>query len=239
MLAIKNLSKSYYQSAEPQRILSRLNLEVKSGEAFGCVGLNGAGKTTLLKIVAGLIEPDANPAAKLRLKGMPLEQAWQSGKIGYLGEIPAYISHLTGRETLQLCANLFGNGKANDTVFVRGWLKQLGLEEKADQPVSSYSKGMRHRLMLGTALINDPELILLDEPLDGLDPVGRQECAQLIHSAKKSGAAVLITTHSLLDIELLCDRMGVLQHGQMKKSVRVKTSRTQQRFFEQYFTTND
>ncbi len=214
-LVTRGLTKSYRvghirQSLRPA--LVDLDLEVRRGEVLGYVGPNGSGKTTTLKLLTGLLRPDAG---EVRVFGMPLEsRAWRH-RVGYLPEHPYLYDYLTPAEYLDYAGRLFGVSAAARREKRRELLALVGLELSADLPMRRFSKGMLQRVGLAQALVNDPELLLLDEPMSGLDPLGRRLVRNLILELRRAGKTVLFSTHILSDAETLCDRVAVLRAGRL------------------------
>ena len=214
-LVTRGLTKSYRvghirQSLRPA--LVDLDLEVRHGEVLGYVGPNGSGKTTTLKLLTGLLRPDAG---EVRVFGMPLEsRAWRH-RVGYLPEHPYLYDYLTPAEYLDYAGRLFGLSAAARREKRRELLALVGLERSADLPMRRFSKGMLQRVGLAQALVNDPELLLLDEPMSGLDPLGRRLVRNLILELRRAGKTVLFSTHILSDAETLCDRVAVLRAGRL------------------------
>lgn len=212
-LEIQNLTKDYvvgFWRKRPVRALDDLSLQVGMGESFGFLGPNGAGKTTTLKILMRLIYPTAGTA---RILGAPLDDMQMRARIGYLPEQPYFYDYLTARELLTYCAKLFGLNKADTRQRTDELLKRVGLFEAADKQLRKYSKGMLQRAGLAQALINDPDMLFLDEPMSGLDPLGRREVRDLIASLRDQGKTVFFSSHVLSDVEALCDRVAIMNKG--------------------------
>jgi ABC-2 type transport system ATP-binding protein len=214
-LLTTGLSKSYrtghvIQGRRPA--LVDLDLEVRAGEIFGYVGPNGSGKTTTLKLLVGLLKPDRGDA---RMLGEPLaSRAWRF-RAGYLPEHPYLYDYLTAAEYLDYAGRLFGMADARRREKARELLALVGLERSADVPLRRFSKGMVQRAGLAQALVNDPELVILDEPMSGLDPIGRRLVRDIILALRRAGRTVFFSTHILSDAEALCDRVGVLRAGRL------------------------
>jgi len=214
-LVTRGLSKSYRvghirQSRRPA--LHDLDLEVRPGEILGYVGPNGSGKTTTLKLLTGLLAPDRGGAWVF---GHPLaDRAWRH-RVGYLPEHPYLYDYLTPSEYLDYVGRLFGLPAARRRDRTRELLALVGLEQAADVAMRRFSKGMVQRAGLAQALVNDPELLLLDEPMSGLDPLGRRLVRNLILDQRGAGKTVLFSTHILSDAETLCDRVAVLRSGRL------------------------
>jgi ABC-2 type transport system ATP-binding protein len=214
-LEVCGLSKSYKVGHIRRRLrpaLRDLNLRVFRGEVFGYLGPNGSGKTTTLKVLAGLLYPDSGTAWVL---GLPLADRRWRYRVGYLPENPYLYDYLTPAEYLDYMGRLFGLPPAERRERARALLRLVGLERSAHLPLRRFSKGMLQRAGLAQALVNDPELLVLDEPMSGLDPVGRRLVRDLILDLRKRGRTVLFSTHILSDAETLCDRVGVLQAGRL------------------------
>ena len=215
VLVTRRLCKSYrtghiIQGRRPA--LVDLDLEVIRGEILGYVGANGSGKTTTFKILMGLLKPDGG---EVTILGAPLaSRAWRQ-RAGYLPEHPYLYDYLTASEYLDYCGRLFGLGRETRRERARELLSLVGLERSADIPMRRFSKGMLQRAGLAQALVNDPELLFLDEPMSGLDPVGRRLVRDLILAQRSAGKTVLFSTHILSDAETLCDRVAVLRGGRL------------------------
>jgi ABC-2 type transport system ATP-binding protein len=193
-------------------VLQSVSLSVPRGEVFGFLGANGAGKTTTLKILLGLMFPDGGSA---RILGAPLaDRSWR-GRVGYLPEHPYFYDYLTASEYLEYAGALFGLDPAERRRRSGELLQRLGLTGADKVPLRRYSKGMLQRLGIAQALINDPELVFLDEPMSGLDPIGRRLVRDVILDLKAKGKTVFFSTHILPDAEVLCDRVGLLEGGKL------------------------
>ena len=223
MLAIRteNLSKDFsigFWRPKPYRALDALNLEVASGETFGFLGPNGAGKTTTLKLLMQLIYPTSGRAEIL---GRPVGDVEVKRRIGYLPESPYFYDYLTAEELLDYFARLFGYDRAERTRRVSALLDQVGIGRERRLPLRKFSKGMVQRVGIAQALINDPEVVFLDEPMSGLDPLGRREVRNLILSLRDRGCTVFFSSHVLSDAEALCNRVAVLARGRLVANGRI------------------
>ena len=195
-----------------------LNLEVRRGEVFGFLGPNGAGKTTTLKILMGLIYPTSGHA---RLFGQDLGDPQTKARLGFLPESPYFYDYLTSREFLEFYGHLFGLWGAVLDKRIDELLELVGMTHAKDLQLRKFSKGMLQRVGIAQALINDPELVVLDEPMSGLDPIGRKEVRDLIFRLKESGKTVLFSSHILHDAEVLCDRVAMILKGRLVACGRV------------------
>jgi len=218
MLALETieLTKDYrlgFWRNRVKRALDGLNLSVQAGEVFGLLGPNGAGKTTTLKLIFRLIFPTAGT---VRIFGKQLGDLSVSSRVSYLPENPAFYDHLTAQEFLNYVASLFGLPAAERRHRSDGLIDQLGLSASRNVQLRKYSKGMIQRLGIAQALINDPDLVFLDEPMSGLDPLGRREVREVILRLKEREKTVFFSTHILSDAETLCDRVAVLNHGRLQ-----------------------
>ena len=214
---IRGLEKSFrigHLRPVRRQALAPLSFSILRGEIFGYLGPNGSGKTTTLKILLGLLFPDRGTATIL---GHPLESpAWRY-RAGYLPEHPYFYDYLTAGEYLDYVGRLFGMRAAVRRERARDLLRLVGLEQSADVPLRRFSKGMTQRVGLAQALINDPELVILDEPMSGLDPLGRRLVRRIILDLKAAGKTVFFSTHILGDAESLCDRVALLRGGKLLK----------------------
>jgi ABC-2 type transport system ATP-binding protein len=215
ILRTEALTKTFEVGFRRRRVhaVERLDLAVNDGEIFGFVGPNGAGKTTTIKMLMGLIFPTSGRAS---IFDAPIPSAASKRRIGYLPEHPAWYEFLTGREGIRFFAKLAGVPKAERGERCEELLRMVGLEDAADRQIRKYSKGMQQRLGIAQALVGDPAFVVLDEPMSGLDPVGRKEVRDLILELKRRGKTVFFSTHILPDVEALCDRVGVIIGGRLQ-----------------------
>jgi len=194
------------------RILSGLNLVVHQGEIFGYLGPNGAGKTTTLKLLMGLVRPTSGEA---RVLGEGLSDVATKRQVGFLPEQPYFYEYLTGRELLNYYGQLVGLHRSDRAERVEQLAHQLQIASALDLPLRKYSKGMLQRIGLVQALLQDPKLLLLDEPMSGLDPIGRREVRDLLLRLKEEGKTVFFSSHVIPDMEMVCDRVGILVSGRL------------------------
>lgn len=215
-IEIEGLTKDYpvgFWRPRMRRSLDHLTLQVEDGEVFGFLGPNGAGKTTTLKVLMSIIFPSSGTA---RVRGKSIDDVRMHREIGYLPEQPYFYDYLTARELLDYYARLFGFGAADRRERITRFLKRVGLAQAADVQLRKFSKGMLQRVGIAQAILHDPQVIFLDEPMSGLDPVGRREVRDIIHALKREGRTVFFSTHILSDAEMLCDRVGVLVGGKLQ-----------------------
>ena len=204
----KKLTKSYKsRSAGKINVVEALDLHVEEGEIFGFLGPNGAGKTTTIKMLLGIIYPSAGEGYVL---GKEIGDMEVHRLISYLPERPYYYEHMTGPEILKFYGSLFG---INDTARFQSLLERVNLHRDTTKTISQYSKGMQQRIGLAQSLINDPKLLFLDEPTGGLDPIAHREIRDLILSFRDEGRTVFISSHELSEVELICDRVAIINKG--------------------------
>ena len=212
-----------YGGRQPVHALRPLTLTVEAGEAFGLLGPNGAGKTTLVKLLLGLVRPTAGAAT---LFGVDVGQAEARTPVGYLPEGHRFPPFLTGREALDLLARMAGVSAADRSSRAPELLETVRLAGAADRRVASYSKGMLQRLGIAQALMNRPRLVLLDEPTDGVDPVGRREIRDLIAQLRDQGVTVFLNSHLLSEVERVCSRVAILKEGTLAREGTVEALTT-------------
>ena len=213
---IAGLSKSYRHPWTGRAItgLTDLNLEIEYGEVMGYLGPNGAGKTTTLKLLAGLLKPTRGHAWLL---GESIERVESRRRLGFLPEQPYFYEYLNGIEYLELAGRLSGLGAQDAHERARRWLGRVGLGAQPQLVLRKYSKGMLQRLGLGAALLHEPSLLILDEPMSGLDPFGRRDVRELILEQRGLGTTVLFSSHILPDVEMLCDRVAIVMNGRLSR----------------------
>lgn len=212
MIKIVKLSKNYGK----QNVVDKIDLEIKKGTIFGFLGPNGAGKTTTMKMIVGLSDP-SNGTVTIDDKNILIRENREN--VGFMPEDPYFYEHLTALEFLTYMQNLF----AKKTEKPKEILELVGLGKAEKKKIGNFSKGMKQRLGLAQAIINDPEYLFLDEPLDGLDPIGRREFKQIILGLKEKGKTIFFNSHILSDVEEICDHIGVINKGKLIYSGGVKT----------------
>jgi ABC-2 type transport system ATP-binding protein len=216
VIAVDRLTKDYpvgFWRPRPYRALDGLSLTISQGEVFGCLGPNGAGKSTTLKILMGLVAPTSGTA---RLFGLPVSNVASRLRVGFLPENPVFYDYLTGEELLSYFGQLCGRRPADARGRASTLLDRVGLGAERRMAVRRYSKGMVQRLGVAQALVQDPDLVILDEPMSGLDPIGRRDVRALILSLRDEGKTVVFSSHILSDAETLCSRVGILAAGRLQ-----------------------
>jgi ABC-2 type transport system ATP-binding protein len=196
----------------PHRALDEVSFDIRAGEVFGLLGPNGAGKSTTLKLLTNLIWPTSGSAEVL---GRPPGDVEARQRLGFLPEHPTFYDQLTAEELLAYFAGLFGHTGAAGRARASRALDDVGLGADRKRPIRQYSKGMVQRVGLAQALVNDPELLILDEPMSGLDPLGRREVREIILRLRDEGRTILFSSHILSDAELLCHRVAILSRGRL------------------------
>jgi ABC-2 type transport system ATP-binding protein len=215
-IEIENLTKDYpfgFLHLKRKTSLEGLTMSVEDGEVFGFLGPNGAGKSTTIKLLVGLIFPTAGTA---RILGKSIDNISMHADIGYLPEQPYFYDYLTAAELLDYFARFHDISTDERKARVDRMLKKVGLETARKIQLRKYSKGMLQRVGLAQAILHDPKVVILDEPMSGLDPVGRREVRDIILELKQAGKTVLFSTHILSDAEMLCDRVGVIVGGKLR-----------------------
>lgn len=208
VLEVNNIEKHFDSFAAVRGI----SFSVQLGEVLGIVGPNGAGKTTTIKIILGLLEADSG---SIKVLGQSIDSPKIRQRIGYMPETPLFYSHLTGRELLQLVGSLFQLPRLTIRQRADNLLGKVGLTEAANRPLREYSKGMLQRINLAQAIINEPELLFLDEPMDGLDPIGRIQMKELLLEIKVGGTAIVFSSHILSDVEVMSDQIAIMDKGKI------------------------
>jgi ABC-2 type transport system ATP-binding protein len=214
VLAVENLTKEYLTPFRRRRVraVEGVSFAVERGEIFGFVGPNGAGKTTTIRTLMGLIRATSG---RCTIFGEPVPAPAARARLGFLPESPYFYDYLTVRELLDLTGRLFGLDAAARRRRGTELIERVGLTDAADRPLKKYSKGMLQRAGLAQALVNDPELVVLDEPMSGLDPIGRKEVRDLIVELHAAGKTVFFSTHILPDVEAICDRVAIIVGGRL------------------------
>jgi len=227
-LRITGLHKAVHVGFRRRRvdILQGVDLEVAGNDVFGLLGPNGAGKTTTVKVALGLMRPTSG-SVELGVPGV--------SHVGYLPENPYFYDYLSGREFLGFCARLFGLGAERRRERVEALLRDVGLQDAAGVHLRKYSKGMLQRIGIAQALVNDPELVLLDEPMTGLDPVGRVEVKRIIQGLHERGKTVLFNSHILSDVHELCTRVAIMREGRVAWSGTVDEALDEAATLEEFF----
>jgi len=211
-----------YKSREAKRTtkvaLQGLNLSTFAGEVFGFLGPNGAGKTTTMNVLLGFVRPTGGDAF---IFGTSVRDPIARQRIGYLPELTYYYKFLSAEELLRFYAKIFRIPKREIDSRIDSVLKLVELQDARKRPIKTYSKGMQQRVGLAQALINDPDLLILDEPTSGLDPVGRMKVREIIQRLKQEGKTVFFSSHELGEVETVCDRVAILNAGELKTEGRV------------------
>lgn len=214
ILEVQNIYKSFRSLFSKVLILKDISFSLNRNEIFGFLGPNGAGKTTTIKIIVGLLNPDKGKVKILG--GCPKDENIRK-RIGFLPEQPYFYEHLTGEEFLDYTGRLYDIPKKERNERIKYLLERVGLYKDRKKMIRTYSRGMLQRLGIANALISDPEILILDEPLSGLDPIGRKEIKDLIYEQKKNGKAIFFSSHILPDVEEICDKIGIISSGKILK----------------------
>jgi ABC-2 type transport system ATP-binding protein len=215
-IEILGLTKTYqvgFWRKRPKCALKPLNLSVEEGEIFGFLGPNGAGKTTTLKLLMGLVYPSAGSA---RILGSEINDPGMKAQIGFLPEQPYFYDYLTAAELLEYYAQLSGVGAKDRKRQVNEVLARVGLPDVSGMQLRKFSKGMLQRVGIAQAILHNPRLLFFDEPMSGLDPIGRREVRDLMEELKHAGKTVFFSTHILSDAEALCDRVAIIHQGELR-----------------------
>jgi ABC-2 type transport system ATP-binding protein len=214
-IEIVDLEKTYAQGVMRQQVkaVAGISLQISPGEAFGFVGPNGAGKSSTIRILVGLAKATAG---SVHLFGIDASKPEARLRVGYVPENPCLYDYLTPREILEMSLRLHGFSRDTARTEALAWLDRLGIANVANAPIRSFSKGMTQRVAIAHALCIGPRLLILDEPLSGLDPLGRHEVVDLLSDYKKQGGTLFFTSHVLHDVERLADRFGLIQSGTLR-----------------------
>jgi len=220
-IVIENLHKTYLKGVRRQRVMAvrDLSLEVEGGEIFGFVGPNGAGKSTTIKILCHLIRPTSG---RVSLMGKDVTSAEARRFVGYLPENPSYYDHLTGQELLAFNGTIHGMSADAIRQRSRELLEMVDLDTSARRPIRTYSKGMVQRLGIAASLVHNPQVLIWDEPMSGLDPIGRKQTTDLMLELRRQGKTLFFSTHILADVEQVCDRIGMIVHGELTYAGKVQ-----------------
>jgi len=214
-LSVRELQKTFHPGLfeASVEVLKGLSFEVERGEIFGFLGPNGAGKTTTIKAITEIIYPDAG---EITVCGLPHTTIEAKRRIGFMTESPYIYPHLTGREYLRFCGELLGLDRSRVEARIVEVLDEVGMGGPADRKMGTYSKGMLQRVALAQALLGDPELLILDEPMSGLDPVGRRDLRDIILAQAAAGVTVFFSSHIIPDVEMICDRVAIIVDGTVR-----------------------
>jgi ABC-2 type transport system ATP-binding protein len=214
-LSVRGLQKTFHPGLfeSSVEVLKGLSFEVARGEIFGFLGPNGAGKTTTIKAITEIIYPDAGD---IEVCGLPHTSTDAKRRLGFMTESPYIYPHLTGREYLRFCGELLGLDRSSVERRIRRVLEEVGMGGRADRKMGTYSKGMLQRVALAQALLGDPELLILDEPMSGLDPVGRRDVRDIILARAAAGVTVFFSSHIIPDVEMICDRVAIIVDGTVR-----------------------
>jgi len=210
MIELKDLTKSYGKTVA----VNHLNITIEKGEIFGFIGPNGAGKTTTIRMMAGILEPSSG---EVKIDGIPMAENPEAVKriVGFIPDRPFLYEKLTGMEFMRFISDLYGMGNGRFDQMAKGLLMQFALYDWADHLIEAYSHGMKQRLVIASALLHEPSVIIVDEPMVGLDPAGIRMVKDLFRKQAAAGTTIFMSTHTLEIAEDLCDRIGVIHHGRL------------------------
>jgi len=214
-LQVSDLRKTFHPGLfeHDVEVLKGLSLEVRRGEIFGFLGPNGAGKTTTIKAITEIIYPDSGT---ITICGHDHTSPEAKRRMGFMPENPYVYRHLTGREYLRFCGELLGVERSGTAQRISKVLDEVGMASRADRPMGAYSKGMLQRISLAQALLGGPDLLVLDEPMSGLDPVGRRDVRDIILGQARAGTTIFFSSHIIPDVEALCDRVAIVVDGTVR-----------------------
>jgi ABC-2 type transport system ATP-binding protein len=215
LLRVDNLWKTFHPGLFERavEVLKGLSLEVERGEIFGFLGPNGAGKTTTIKAITGLVNTDRG---EITVCDHPHDSMEAKRRVGFMAENPYLYNHLTGREYLRFSAELLSLDRLEVDDRVETVLGQVSMADRADRKMRTFSKGMLQRIALGQALLGSPELLILDEPMSGLDPIGRRDVRDIILAQRERGVTVFFSSHIIPDVEMICDRVATVIDGSVR-----------------------
>lgn len=216
-ISVNELSKVYKSGMKGREVvaLSDVSLTVRRGDIFGLLGPNGAGKTTLVKTLLGSLHPTKGSAA---INGMSINNPASRARVGFLPENHRFPDYLTGKQMMKIFGGMAGMGGGEIKARTNELLELVGMAKWHDTKIAKYSKGMMQRLGLAQALINEPDLIFLDEPTDGVDPVGRREIRDILNRLKEQGKTIFLNSHLLAEVEAVCDTVAILDKGKLIKT---------------------
>ncbi|MBN2162618.1 MAG: ABC transporter ATP-binding protein [Pontiellaceae bacterium] len=232
VIEVSNLHVTFRHGKQVHHALNDVSFNIAAGTTVGFIGPNGAGKTTTLHILLGFIAPDSGSASLL---GQDSRSAQARARIGYLSEHPECYKYMTGREYLDMTAKIFRIPKTERKERITRLLDEVELTNHADKRIATYSRGMLQRIGLAQALINDPELLILDEPTNGLDPIGRLKIRKLIEQLKAQGKTILFSSHELSEIETVCDEIIMIANGRIIRQGPVSELVSETENLEHYF----
>ncbi|WP_051148655.1 ABC transporter ATP-binding protein [Desulfospira joergensenii] len=216
-IKLKGIHKSFSNGwLKKSLVIKNLDLEIKNNEIFGYLGANGAGKTTTFKLMLGLIKPDKG---EISFWGNPVSDLKTRALVGYLPEHPYFYSYLTAKEALEFYASLFDMDRALKKKRVGDLLDLVGLDHARGVQLRKFSRGMLQRIGIAQAMVNDPKLLILDEPMSGLDPMGRKDMRDIILNCRDQGKTIIFSSHIIADVEMICDRAGILAKGELQQIV--------------------
>lgn len=226
VVEVKNLTKTYkaldFWKNDRTTAVNDVSFAVEKGEVFGLLGLNGAGKTTMMKVMLGLLKPTAG---EVKILGGTIEDPSVRQRIGYLSELPYFPKYLKAREILDYFSDILGVPAGKKAEKIESVLKAVRLSDKAETRIKGFSKGMQGRLGLAQAILNDPDVLFMDEPMSGFDPLGYKETRDIIMELNGQGKTIFFNSHILSEVEKVCDRVGVMHQGRlmdMRKTAEIK-----------------
>jgi ABC-2 type transport system ATP-binding protein len=231
-IEIRDLTVDFRAAGKIVPALRKLNLSVARGEVYGFIGPNGAGKTTTMHVLLGFIEAVSGTA---EIFGEDVRRSIARRRIGYMPENPQMYRFLTGRELLVMAGQLFGMRGRSLAKKAAELMELAGVTDAADRKIAGYSRGMMQRIALAQALVNDPDLVILDEPTGGFDPIGRIEIRRIITGLRSAGKTVFFSSHELSEVERICDRVGIIARGSLVADGHISKLVKEGETLEQYF----